>query len=87
MGYKACFLCVAMLADCVQATLIHRFWHKGPNGNHLCLVLPLAGPRIEDYWKNHPAGGLTLAETQKMALDAATALAYLHANRFVHGGR
>ncbi len=52
---------------------------------HLCLVLELAGPKIEDYLKSRPAGSLKLSQIQKMAHESATAMAYLHANRFVHG--
>jgi hypothetical protein len=66
--------------------LIRTFWHRGPNGNHLCLVLELAGPKIESYMKHCPSGSFSLVETQKVALDTTMALAYLHAERYVHGG-
>lgn len=74
------------MADYVKVKLIFTFWHRGPNGNHLCLVLELAGPKIEDFIKYHPGRSFTLAEMQKVALDTTTALGYLHAEGYVHGG-
>jgi serine/threonine-protein kinase SRPK3 len=62
------------------------FWHRGPNGNHLCLVLELAGPKIESYIKYRSTGSLTVTEMQKVALNVANALGYMHAERYVHGG-
>jgi serine/threonine-protein kinase SRPK3 len=81
------FLYMYNVADLSQVKLVRSFWHKGPNGSHLCLVLELAGPTVEDYAKHRPSGGLTLGEIQKMALDTAKALAYLHTNRYVHAGK
>ena len=75
-----------LLADYVKVKLIRTFWHRGPNGNHLCLVLELAGPKIEDFMKHHPGRKFTLAEMQKVALATTTALGYLHAEGYVHGG-
>jgi serine/threonine protein kinase len=50
-------------------------------------VLQLAGPKVEDFLKHRPSGGLTLGEIQKIAFDTAKSLSYLHANRYVHGGK
>ena len=75
-----------LLADSVQVKLIRTFWHRGPNGNHLCLVLELAGPKVENYMKYRSSGSFTLPEIQKVASDTATAYSYLHAEGYVHGG-
>ena len=79
--------CSQELADLIQVGLIRSFWNKGPNGRHLCLALELAGPKVGDYAKYRPSGALTISEIQKMGLGTAKALAYLHINRYVHGGK
>ncbi|TVY87540.1 Serine/threonine-protein kinase [Lachnellula willkommii] len=35
--------------ECVAVPHEH-FWHDGPNGRHLCLVLPVLGPRVSALW-------------------------------------
>lgn len=31
-----------------------HFWIKGPNGSHLCLILPAIGPRVSAIWRSLP---------------------------------
>ena len=31
-----------------------HFWIEGPNGRHLCLVLPVLGPRVPIIWNVFP---------------------------------
>lgn len=35
--------------ECIAVPHEH-FWHNGPNGRHLCLVLPVLGPRVSALW-------------------------------------
>jgi serine/threonine protein kinase len=60
-----------------------HFWVDGPNGRHLCLVLPLLGPRIDLVWNK-------LEDPQKplpkIALQAAQSLQLLHELDICHGG-
>ena len=55
------------------------FWVNGPNGRHLCLVLPVLGPSITTATKKS-------AEDQKRALfQTATGLSFLHQHGVCHG--
>lgn len=72
----------AQLSDCLAIPKDH-FWIDGPNGRHLCLVMPLLGPRIDSIWTK-----LAKPEEQlpKAALQAARGLQVLHERRICHGG-
>ena len=57
----------------------HSFWIEGPNGRHICLVLPVLGPNIKSsLYKD--------AHIQKRALfQVASGLSYLHDHGIAHG--
>ncbi len=59
------------------------FWHDGPNGRHLCLVLPVLGPRVSAVWKR-PEDPTRAA--RNVALQATRGLHFLHKNGICHGG-
>ncbi|KAF2812685.1 kinase-like protein [Mytilinidion resinicola] len=59
-----------------------HFWIEGPNGRHLCLVLPALGPRIDDIWEVFDNPGKTL---RSIALQATKGLHFLHSNGLCHG--
>ncbi|RSL57398.1 hypothetical protein CEP54_008306 [Fusarium duplospermum] len=63
---------------------LHHFTLQGPNGSHLCLVLPLLGPPVSpDLWnqmRQDPDVAL-----HQMARQAAQGLSYLHKNQICHG--
>lgn len=65
-----------------------HFFHQGPNGNHLCLVTELLGPRLpaileelrdKDRWL---APNIVLKVTRKLL----EAIEVLHRTGFAHGG-
>lgn len=62
-----------------------EFWIDGPNGRHLCLVLPVVGPSCSSLSKG-------IYSTMKPALaagiggQAVKATALLHSKGFCHGG-
>lgn len=62
-----------------------QFWIDGPNGRHLCLVLPVVGPSCSSLSKG-------IYSTMKPALaaiiggQAVNATALLHSKGFCHGG-
>lgn len=63
-----------------------RFWHDGPNGRHLCLVMPVVGPSLSDlskliYSRVNP----NIA--REVSRQAARALAFLHSHGLCHGGK
>lgn len=68
------------------ATLLDSFWIEGPNGSHLCLVSPVAGPAIPEYSKSQPHGRLRVNVAQKIALQTTRGLAFLHSIGVGHGG-
>lgn len=63
-----------------------EFWIDGPNGRHLCLVLPVVGPSCSSLSKG-------IYSTMKPALaadigrQAVEATALLHSKEFCHGGK
>lgn len=65
-----------------------HFFHQGPNGNHLCLVTELLGPRLpivleelrdKDRW-------LTPDTVLKVTRRLLEAIEVLHRTGFAHGG-
>ncbi|KAI0010245.1 kinase-like protein [Xylariaceae sp. FL0662B] len=56
-----------------------HFWVNGPNGRHLCLVLPLLGPGLSTITRCEPRHMTTLL------LQAGRGLQYLHRHGICHG--
>ncbi|KAH7378126.1 kinase-like domain-containing protein [Cadophora sp. MPI-SDFR-AT-0126] len=67
--------------ECIAVPCEH-FWHDGPNGRHLCMVLPVLGPRVSALWDNFedPTG-----ISQDIALQVTRGLHFLHKNGICHG--
>lgn len=65
---------------------IRQFYHDGPNGRHLCIVLPILGPSASEL-----SYGLTCRLTPKIARNlsyqAAQAVCELHSHGVCHGGQ
>ncbi|KAF2488402.1 kinase-like protein [Lophium mytilinum] len=59
-----------------------HFWVEGPNGRHLCLVLPVFGPRVDDIWERFDNPGEAL---RSIAMQATRGLHFLHSNGLCHG--
>ncbi|KAI9841135.1 MAG: hypothetical protein M1837_000979 [Sclerophora amabilis] len=64
------------------AMSLDHFHIEGPNGSHLCLVLPVLGPRITNRRILEKSSGQA---KRKMARQAAEGLEFLHANGVGHG--
>ncbi len=62
---------------------LDHFWIDGPNGRHLCLVLPVLGPRIPVIWYRIPD---PLKIAKGIVLQVANGLNFLHKNGICHGG-
>jgi hypothetical protein len=60
-----------------------HFWHDGPNGRHLCLVLPVLGPRVSAVWGKFEDPARV---SQDIALQVTRGLHFLHKNGICHGG-
>jgi len=67
-----------------------HFLHKGPNGSHLCLISPVAGPSLSSMLEcpGRVLGSRRLRAdlARKAALQVATAVDLLHSAGVVHGG-
>ncbi|KAI0469835.1 kinase-like domain-containing protein [Xylariaceae sp. FL0804] len=63
---------------------LEHFWLEGPNGRHLCEVLPVLGPSIDvrfgEYFQKLP-----LETFQRVFRQAAESLRFLHSKGIVHG--
>ncbi|RDL35771.1 uncharacterized protein BP5553_06383 [Venustampulla echinocandica] len=58
------------------------FWIDGPNGHHLCLVLPVLGPRVSEIWDTFKDPS-TLS--RKIAPQVVHGLQFLHNHGICHG--
>ncbi|KAH8587070.1 kinase-like domain-containing protein [Bisporella sp. PMI_857] len=58
------------------------FWHDGPNGRHLCLVLPVLGPRVSALWGKFEDPARV---SRDIALQVTRGLHFLHKNGICHG--
>lgn len=62
-----------------------QFWVEGPNGQHLCLVLPVLGPDLSALSKGIYSR-INPVFARALSLQATQALAHLHASGLCHGG-
>ncbi|ATY60334.1 kinase domain-containing [Cordyceps militaris] len=79
----------AMLpVDGKQRVVVHRrqFTFDGPNGHHLCLILPVLGPSMSDL-SYHWNCRLTPWMARRAAYQAVRAVADLHSQGLCHGGQ
>ena len=61
----------------------NHFWIDGPNGSHLCLVLPVMGPDVSSiFFRPVDIGKLS----RSIAFQAVQGIAFLHSNGICHGG-
>lgn len=60
----------------------HHFWITGPNGRHLCLVLPVCGPSLGKVWGTY---GHRPDVLQDICLQMAESMEYLHSKGICHG--
>ncbi|RYP51048.1 hypothetical protein DL768_003548 [Monosporascus sp. mg162] len=58
------------------------FWIDGPNGRHLCSVMPVLGPRVT-WWKDEL--GADYARVDKMSYQFTEGLSFLHQMGVAHG--
>ncbi|KAI9798547.1 MAG: hypothetical protein M1833_004684 [Piccolia ochrophora] len=65
--------------------LLDHFRISGPNGTHLCLAMPVAGPRVRDFARARQSGRLPLQLARNVCLQASRTMAYLHASGVCHG--
>lgn len=63
-----------------------EFWIHGPNGRHLCLVLPVVGPSCSSLSKGIYAT-MKPALAADIGIQAVKATALLHSKGFCHGGK
>lgn len=70
--------------------LLHKFTIDGPNGRHVCLVLPLIGPTLSEYPDARVAAGLSPYLPSDLAVSfgrqIVRVLARLHSCGITHGG-
>lgn len=71
-------------------SLLDHFMVEGPNGTHLCLIHPLAGPSVArlSFNPGQPVGSRRLRSSlaRKIENQVALALGCLHSRGVVHGG-
>lgn len=66
------------------AVPFEQFWHQGPNGRHLCIVLPVLGPRVSALWETFEDATRVSRDT---SLQVTQGLHFLHKNNLCHGGK
>ena len=68
--------------ECIAVPREH-FWHDGPNGRHLCLVLPVLGPPVSALWGKFEDPARV---SRDIVLQVTRGLHFLHKKRICHGG-
>ncbi|KAI0903385.1 kinase-like protein [Ustulina deusta] len=59
------------------------FWIEGPNGKHLCSVLPVLGPSLPQW--RHMFVGLNAARINNVCYEITEGLHFLHEHGICHG--
>ena len=67
--------------------LLDWFYHDGPNGRHLCLVLEILGPSVSTAMEHCRTGRLDGNLARRVSRQLLYATSYLHSCGVVHGGR
>lgn len=71
-------------------SLLDHFTHKGPNGDHLCLVSEVGGPSIKQFnscpGEYKGSRRLEASVARNVCLQAIHGLNYIHSTGVVHGG-
>lgn len=74
------------MASGLLALPIRQFWIDGPNGRHICLVLPVTGPSV-----SHLSNGIYCRMKPSLVAAAGAhavkAVAMLHSCGICHGGK
>ncbi|KAI1938446.1 hypothetical protein LOZ66_003249 [Ophidiomyces ophidiicola] len=70
-----------------KSQVFDHFIHKGPNGNHLCIVFELLGPTISTVLQDYSDGRDRLDEDTilKLTKQLLNAIAFIHKSGLVHG--
>lgn len=67
--------------------LLDWFYHEGPNGRHLCIVLELLGPKVSVVAQEGHNGQLDSNLARRVSRQLLYAVDYLHSCGLAHGGR
>lgn len=72
------------------ASILDLFTFEGPNGSHMCMVLPVAGPSLRSM-SNSPGQRtgtwrLRADLARKIAMQATQGVSFLHSEGVAHGG-
>ncbi|KAF2021453.1 kinase-like protein [Aaosphaeria arxii CBS 175.79] len=66
--------------------LLDHFYHKGINGNHLCIVTEPLGETLDDYtFRQKPIRRLCESECRQFSRQLLLALDFMHKCHVVHG--
>ncbi len=84
---KSALIQATMPVDGTKHVAVHRrqFTFDGPNGHHLCLVLPVFGPSMSEL-SYHFNCRLTPWMARRAACQATRVVADLHSQGLCHGG-
>ncbi len=67
--------------------LLDEFEHRGPNGNHVCIVSRAMGPDMAKYRRLFPKARIPLAAMKAVAKQLLLALDFLHSTcGIIHTG-
>ncbi|KAI0186064.1 kinase-like domain-containing protein [Xylaria flabelliformis] len=72
-----------LLQDYHIAMPLETFWIEGPNGKHLCTVLPVMGPRLSEW--RHMSLGTDATRINDVCRQFTKGLDYLHSHGICHG--
>jgi serine/threonine-protein kinase SRPK3 len=68
--------------------LIDEFRHRGPNGEHVCLVFKPMGPDLDKYRRLFTGARIPVPMMKRMTKQLLQALSFLHdTNHVIHTGQ
>lgn len=67
--------------------LVDDFEHRGPNGNHVCLILELMGETLRTFGTLLPKTMIPNSLMRRFTFYLIAALEYAHDNNVIHTGK
>ena len=64
--------------------LLDHFYHRGPNGKHVCMVFETLGCSLLDLIKRTNYRGLPLPIVKRIARQVLVGLDYMHSLQIIH---
>ncbi|KAI0197569.1 kinase-like domain-containing protein [Astrocystis sublimbata] len=75
----------SLMRDHHIATPLETFYIEGPNGRHLCTVMPIMGPTLREWRDNHLKLRFDAKSINKVCYQLTKGLGFMHDHEICHG--